>query len=149
MRKAVLEGWNFNDGLPYGIVGAGDPDVGDEFPLGADAVVSVAEGATLSFGSAQMQIAALAVDVDEGLGTIERFTPAESGTLYVTTSGDPKSLCQEGPVPLFTVGEILQPRQLHGWTVVVNGVPDPLLCVRWKNGQFVLAPKGGLMLIVK
>ena len=149
MRKAVLEGWNFNDGLPYGIVGAGDPDVGDEFPLGADAVVSVAEGATLSFGAAQMQIAALAVDVDEGLGTIERFTPAEGGTLYVTTSGDPKSLCQEGPVPLFTVGEILQPRQLHGWTVVVNGVPDPLLCVRWKNGQFVLAPKGGLMLIVK
>lgn len=139
----------FNDGVPYGIVGAGDPDVGDELPLGPDAVISVAEGATLSFGSAQMQIASLAVDVDAGLGMIERFTPAESGTLYVTTSGDPKSLCQDGPVPLFTVGEILQPRRLHAWTVVVNGTPSSLLCVRWKNGQFVLANKGGLLVIVK
>ena len=139
----------FNDGIPYGIVGAGDPDDGDEFPLGSDAVISVAEGATLSFGSAQMQIASLAVDVDAGLGMIERFTPAESGTLYVTTSGDPKSLCQDGPVPLFTVGEILQPRRLHAWTVVVNGTPSSLLCVCWKNGQFVLANKGGLLVIMK
>ena len=139
----------FNDGIPYGIVGAGDPAADDVFPLGTDAVVSIIEGTTLAFGSAQMRLAALAVDADASVGRIERFTPAANGMLYVTTSGDARTLCRQGDLPLHAVGELLQPEQLRSWTVVVNGSPAPGLGVRWAEGRLVLSRTGGLCVIVR
>ena len=139
----------FNHGTPYGTAGADDPEVDDAFPLGSDAIVSVADGATLAFGSSQMRLAALAVDADSTVGRIERFTPAENGTLHVTTSGSVRTLCSQGDLPLFPVGELRLPELLRSWTVAVNGMPAPGLCVRWKDGRIVMARTGSLCILLR
>ena len=110
-------------------------------PFG-DAEVSVADGATLDFASAEMTLSRLNVDLDANGGTITRCTPATNGVINLSATSP---VASGRAIPL-TVTEMASPNNLKSWTVRVNGVERADLGVRWSNG--VLRVSGGGLQII-
>ena len=112
-------------------------------PFG-DAEVSVGSGATLDLASAEMSLSKLKVDLDAGAGTITRFTPAEGGTIELTSTS---RVAFGRAIPL-AVTEMASPANLKSWTVKVNGAVRSDLGVRW-NGGVLRVSGGGLSIIFR
>ena len=110
-------------------------------PFG-DAEVSVADGATLDFASAEMTLSRLNVDLDANGGTITRCTPATNGVINLSATSP---VASGRAIPL-TVTEMASPNNLKSWTVRVNGVERADLGVRWSNG--VLRVSGGGLQVI-
>ena len=109
-----------------------------------DAEVSVGSGATLDLASAEMSLSKLKVDLDSGAGTITRFTPAEGGTIELTSAS---RVASGRAIPL-AVTEMASPANLKSWTVKVNGAVRSDLGVRW-NGGVLRVSGGGLSIIFR
>jgi len=116
--------------------------------------VDVAAGATLDLSEIPMtNIAFNALSVDcAGAGKITRFRPAESGTLYVTSSaavrrGDGR-LESKVTLPL-VLGETADMGNLAGWSVYVDGVRAQASFAAYENGKIVLRTNYGTMLFFR
>ncbi|MCL1920716.1 MAG: autotransporter-associated beta strand repeat-containing protein [Kiritimatiellaeota bacterium] len=108
------------------------------------ALVEIRDGATLSVGHPAEQIAALAIDLTHGAGTLTLLNPAVGGDLYLTNAPDNPS----GLLPL-TV-EALGGGALGSWTVHVNGAPRAGLRVTYSPADTALRlTKGGTILMLK
>ena len=112
-------------------------------PFG-EAEVSVANGATLDFASAEMSLARLKVDMDAGGGTITRFTPGVGGVIDLVSAS---SVSPGRAIPL-TVAEVASPVNLKSWTVKVNGNERADLGIRWSGGTLRVSG-GGLSIIFR
>ena len=135
----------YNNGVPYAVTAWGDPAEGEERPFGADAVVSVAPGATLELHSEKMVLDRLAVDCTAGAGTITRFTPAPNGILDLTVE-DPKTVRNGFEVPL-TVGTVADAKNFASWTVRVNGKENKNRRLAYENGKLVIRAVGFALII--
>ncbi len=137
----------YNGGVPYAVTAWGDPAEGEERPFGADAVVSVAPGATLELRSEKMVLDRLAVDCTAGAGTITCFTPAENGSIDVRHA-DVEQLRAGFALPL-TVGAVNRASLLKKWTVLVDGVADERLRVVYRAGALRIETRGGFLLLFR
>ncbi len=108
-----------NNGHPIGFTSGFDRWL---CPTGA--VVAVANGATLELpSSGANSIAGLAIDLTAAgnAGTIANFTPASTGTLYLT-SARRKPQLDDAAMPVTFTG-LSNAENVEGWSVIVNGVP--------------------------
>ena len=110
-------------------------------PFG-NAEVSVASGATLDFASEEMLLSLLKVDLDDGAGTITRFTPAQGGVIDVSSA----TKLRNGLVLPLSVGTVAHPENLMSWTVKENGVTREGMGIRLRGGNLVLSASGCLMI---
>ena len=78
-----------------------------------------------------ISIAALAVDCENGGGTITKFRPAASGTLELT--GIDGKIPDRYDVPI-TLSEVIDAGNFASWSVTVNGNPSPATTLSWANG---------------
>jgi autotransporter-associated beta strand protein len=115
---------------------------GDYAPFG-DAVVSVANGATLDFSSAQMRISRLKVDCDGTGGAITRFTPSEHGTIDLVSAS---RVTHATAIPL-VVQDMATPSALMTWTVMENGKIAPSLGVRWRANRLYLVRRNSTLIL--
>ncbi len=116
--------------------------------------VEVAPGAVLDLSEIPMtNIAfnALAVDC-AGAGTITRFRPAATGTLYVTSSDATRReegrLVSTVVLPL-TLGETDDMSRLADWRVVVDGRPSRESVAAYENGSLVIHTYTGTLMIFR
>lgn len=108
-----------NGGHPIGFTSGCDRWLA---PTGA--VMEVSNGATLSLPtSGANSVAGLAIDLTTSgnAGTIANFTPAASGTLYLTSAQRHPQL-DDAAMPVTFTG-ISNASNVEGWSVAVNGVP--------------------------
>ena len=116
--------------------------------------MEVADGAVLDLSEIPMtNIAfnALAVDC-AGAGTITRFRPAATGTLYVTSSAATRRedgrLVSTVVLPL-TLGETDDMSRLADWNVVVDGRPSRESLAACENGNLVIHTYTGTLMIFR
>ena len=129
--------YNSNTPLPIGQRATGAPVL----PPGG--TIEVQAGATLSVIGGTLPISALRVDMAAGAGTINRFTPAPNGALYLThTSGNPSSWV----IPV-TFGVIDNLANLATWTPYADGQPLRGYRLSYANGILRLRPKGTIILL--
>ena len=116
--------------------------------------VEVAVGATLDLSEIPMtNIAFNALSVDcAGAGRITRFRPAESGTLYVTSSAATRAndgrLLSTVVLPLELV-ETDDMANLSSWSVVVDGQPARASRAACADGHIVVYTHTGTMMIFR
>lgn len=133
----------YNGGAPYSLASY----VAGGAAFGPGAVVSVATDATLDLVSVDQTLSHVSVDCAAGAGTITRFTPAANGVLELVNI-DVAQVKDTYALPL-SVGELAQKANLKNWTVKVNGEPVAGVRVTFKNGQLLVGPPEGLILVVQ
>ena len=116
--------------------------------------MEVAVGATLDLSEIPMtNIAFNALSVDcAGAGRITQFRPAESGTLYVTSSAATRAndgrLLSTVVLPLELV-ETDDMANLSSWSVVVDGQPARASRAACADGHIVVYTHTGTMMIFR
>ena len=142
LTPALDNAW-YNGGAPYSLAAY----VTGGMVFGSGAVVSVATDATLDLVSVDQALSRISVDCAAGAGTITRFTPAANGVLELVNI-DAAQLKNAYALPL-SVGELAQRANLKSWTVKVNGEPVARVRVTFKNGQLLVGPPVGLILVIR
>ena len=139
-----VDGAWYNDGFPYAFSSYAVA-VGRVF--GANARVSVSEGARLDLSDGAMELSALAVDCAAGAGTITRFTPAESGSIDVRHADFAQ--LRAGLILPLKIETVNLASRLRNWMVMVNGVGNEKLRVFYSNGDLRVEARSRFFLRIR
>ena len=134
----------YNGGVPYYLSALTNNT--NFAPFGALTPVKVASGATYAAVDPTTKLDALSVDFGAtGKGVVSNFTVVANGELTVANYDRSMGVAE---VPL-TFYDMKGTSNFKTWKILVNGVTPEGYTVRWRDGKLYVAPKQGLLLIVR
>ena len=134
----------YNGGVPYYLSALTNNT--NFAPFGSLTPVKVASGATYAAVDPTTKLDALSVDFGAtGKGVVSNFTVVANGELTVANYDKSMGVAE---VPL-TFCDMKGTSNFKTWKILVDGVTPEGYTVRWRDGKLYVAPKQGLLLIVR